>query len=182
MAEYNPAGVTVMPYLVKEEAILGMETLPKSNLKSTEYEKLFDIKDVQEGIQALIKNNDFAISKFELLVLEPGDDLRQWQISCDPNTDRKVTVFIALDDLEENSGAPLWIPHIHKLEECPNNEQLSKSYFEDNNQKIYPMKKRFACMKKGDVTIVHPYMWFSLGYNTSRETKRFCVATYSIVE
>jgi len=180
MAEYNPAGVTVMPNIISEEQLLGMNNLGAGNLINTDYGKLFENKDIQEGIVAMLKTNDFVCEKLELVVTEPGDDFRKWQIACDPAGDKKqMIVVLAVSDVEESCGSILWIPFIQKLKQVPTVTQLQKSNFKDETTfKVYQMKKRFAVMKAGDVALVNPYMWYSLGYNTTKNTTRILVATF----
>jgi hypothetical protein len=84
------------------------------------------------------------------------------------------------DDVNENEGAILWIPNSQRMNTIPTNESFKTSYFSDKNTgKIYPMKKRFATSKGGDVIAIHPYCWYSFGLNTSGKDTRYLVATYS---
>lgn len=181
MNELNPAGVTVMPYICKDEECLGLSQLKAGSLLDTEYNTLFTKPQVQDACCSLLKTDEYKLIGLDCVILSNEDDKRNWTISCDPSGEERICKFLlSVDDIEENQGAIMWIPNSQRLESIPTSDHFKSSYFSDvNTGKIYPMKKRYATTKSGDIIAIHPYNWFSYGLNTTEKETRYIVATYS---
>lgn len=180
MNELNPAGLTVIPYVCKEEECLGLNEMKAGNLLDTEYNTLFLKPELQDALCSLLKTDDYKMTSLECIVLS-DTDTRCWSICCNPDEETKVCkLILSVDDVSENQGALMWIPNSHRLGSVPTAESFKTSYFSDKNTgKIYPMKKRYAISKLGDIIAVHPYCWFSFGLNTTKQDTKYIVATFS---
>ena len=180
MNELNPAGLTIIPYVCIEEECLGLNQLKNGKCMDTEYNLLFSKPQIQDALCTLLKTDDYKLIDLECKVIN-DEDIRCWTICSDPESETKTCkIILSIDDVNENEGAILWIPNSQRINTIPTNESFKTSYFTDKNTgKIYPMKKRFATSKGGDMIAIHPYCWYSLGLNTSGKDTRYLVATYS---
>lgn len=157
------------------------------------YVKLFKHSSIKESIKELLNIENVHLTTLSSHTLYPNKDVRNWHVDWpyhsygtgpyDTSRLDGCQVIIPLDNFAIENGATMYIPYSHLVYSYPTVDKLTQSSFilnaKEDNEREYPMKKKYMIGEIGDVFIYPSTLWHSSGLNITDTPRRALLANFS---
>ena len=146
-----------------------------SHLRNPRYVKLLKHPKIKDAIRNMLGADQYHMTSLVSYRFVSKEDYRKWL------PEEKKTgcqVIILLDDLTEENGACMYVPYTHLVELCPTVEMLTQDTFKLQDEREFPMKKKYMTGEIGDVFVYSSMLWYSFGLHTLDVPTRIPLASF----